>query len=332
MTLWGGKTDRFSRLLLNSSKATVNRILLHFFTFSLFAFPLCGDSSVRLQSDEPNLIGYRFEDDDVGHMDFKLSLKYPLFHRAEAPGTKLSLDWDRLSPRLYFAFTGRFAQYIGTRDSSPVISKRFNPKLISRLWLDEGKTWFDLAYEHESNGQSINTAAGFSQQRTYHQSKLEDPNFAKDSISRGWDFISATLEHKIYHQGWLFKAHWNFRHFLKDGLLQGAAEELWPFENVSLALSRRNVDGISFGLSTRYTRNWRWIQSQWVDLYYTTGTTHPFRRNTLVWTLGLQVGPMPVAIWGHHGYLSDLAAYHESSNAYGISFSLQSFLPWSWKK
>jgi len=294
--------------------------------------PLFGDSPVGLQSDEPNLIGYRIEDDDVGHMDFKLSLKYPLFHRAEAPGTPLTLTWDRLSPRFYFGFTGRFAQYIGTRDSSPVVAKRFNPKLISRFWLDEGKTWLDLAYEHESNGQSINTPAGFAQQRAYHVSKEEDPDFARDAISRGWDFLSASFEHQLIHQGWRFKARWNLRHFLSDGVLQGPAEEIWAFEGIGNSPSRRNLDGISLGLSTRYTREWRWVQSHWVDLHYTTGTTHPFEYSTLIWTMGLQLGPMPVAIWGHHGYLSDLADYHQSTNAYGISFSLQSFSPWSWKE
>jgi len=306
-----------------------------FFLFPCFLWTglaLEENSKVLLQSDEPNFIGYRVEDDDVGHMDFKLSLKYPLFHHAEAPGTPLSLTWDRLSPKLDFSFTGRFAQYIGTRDSSPVVAKRFHPKLISRWWLDKGDTALDLAYEHESNGQSINTAASFAQQRAYHAGKFEDPDFARDFISRGWDFLSATLQHQFRHQNWHFQSRWNFRHFYENGLLQGPLEEVWAFEGVTNAPSRKSVDGVSLGLFTRYLRDWHWLRSNWVDLHYTTGTTRPFEHNTLVWTLGLQLGPMPLAIWGHHGYLSDLADFYRPTNAYGISFSLQSFMPWSWKE
>src|SRR5258708_33525620 len=107
-------------------------------------------------------------------MDFKISVKYPLFN-------------DRLSKklpdsRLYFAFTGRWGQYIGDRYSSPVIAKRFNPKLFWRQNLNyvcqerkedgtlavskhcEGNpdkvpgTYIEAAIGHESNGQTISSA------------------------------------------------------------------------------------------------------------------------------------------------------------------------------
>jgi len=69
------------------------------------------------------------------------------------------------------AFTGRFAQYLGTRDSSPVVTKRLNPKLFYRQ-RTQGRDYFDIGYNHESNGQSINTLEGFEQAKA-------DPVFAK---------------------------------------------------------------------------------------------------------------------------------------------------------
>ena len=55
-------------------------------------------------------------------MDFKISVKYPVL--------KDLLSKALPDSGLYFAFTGRWGQYIGDRYSSPVIAKRFNPKLF----------------------------------------------------------------------------------------------------------------------------------------------------------------------------------------------------------
>ena len=41
---------------------------------------------------------------------------------------------DYSGPNFYFAATIRAGQYIGTRPSSPVISKRFNPLFAVRFW------------------------------------------------------------------------------------------------------------------------------------------------------------------------------------------------------
>lgn len=75
--------------------------------------------------------------------------------------------WDRLQPMLipfqkiglnefqpYIAFFGHFGQYIEVRESSPEISKRFNPKVFLRIAQKEHH-YLDLEYAHESNGQRI---------------------------------------------------------------------------------------------------------------------------------------------------------------------------------
>ena len=115
----------------------------------------------RLQLYEPISAGYTKDSDDVPFLDVTLSLKFRL-----AP----EFVQDR-NYRLFLAFTTRFGFYLGTRESSPVIGKTYNPKLIWRYIPESGtrassvgransverRGYLDLAYAHESNGQSINT-------------------------------------------------------------------------------------------------------------------------------------------------------------------------------
>ena len=108
-----------------------------------------GENDPKLKSHEPVLLGYTFDEDDEAFLDFKISLQYPIADKKlktyVADGTYFpnflkSICNNRLfeSCYPYFSFTGRFGQYIGTRDSSPVISKRFNPKLFLRFRFGEG--------------------------------------------------------------------------------------------------------------------------------------------------------------------------------------------------
>src|SRR5260221_11789185 len=80
-------------------------------------------------------VGYTKDSDDVGFLDLRLSLRFQVMPEL------MTRAMNGLSPGLgdnsglYFAFSGRFGQYIGTRDSSPVVEKRFEPKLFIRHWL-----------------------------------------------------------------------------------------------------------------------------------------------------------------------------------------------------
>jgi hypothetical protein len=69
--------------------------------------------SVHVQPYEPITFGYTKDSDDVGYVDFTLSLKYRF----------VPVRWTGPNDYLFLAFTGRFGFYIGTRPSSPVIGK-----------------------------------------------------------------------------------------------------------------------------------------------------------------------------------------------------------------
>ncbi|TNF39284.1 MAG: hypothetical protein EP315_00025, partial [Gammaproteobacteria bacterium] len=188
------------------------------------------DTPLKLQSYEPNTIGLTKDDNDVSYMDFKLSLMYPMFHTS-SPQDVWHSKWV---PMPYFAFTGRFGQYINTRDSSPVVSKRFNPKLFGRYWLDENKSYIDIGYAHESNGQRINSETLYQNLRDQYASNNENPDFANDSISRGWDYWEVTwkrvLNNEKIHSRKDIERHstsfyLNLKYFVDDGILQGMPEE-----------------------------------------------------------------------------------------------------------
>jgi len=157
---------------------------------------------------EPNYLGYTWQDDDVSFIDIGISLKYPLLpdHFALWRGCKRvdeDDDGSDVDPacaerwRAYLTFTGRSGFYAFSRDSGPVIAKTFNPKLLLRYTpnteekkafqtttrgeQEEYVSYVDLAYAHESNGQSIDSPEEYFAERR----QSSDRRFALDKVSRG---------------------------------------------------------------------------------------------------------------------------------------------------
>ena len=281
----------------------------------------------RLESYEPNLLGYTHDDNDVNYLDFKISLKYPIFHSGESqPSLK---GW---LPYPYLAFTGRFAQYINTRESSPVISKRFNPELFGRYWLNPGALddgeYIDIAYGHESNGQSIDSQAAYIEKRNSLIAAGEDPDFANDYISRGWDYLGATWKftrRNPFKKNADFSMYVGLRYFLEDGFLQGEQEEYNTWENDPEGKPRKSVDGIRLKLKhkTRFINN-EVFRSNKIFLSFTTGYDDTFDYNTYRAEWAVELKNVPLIIWASKGYNSDLAAYYKQVTSFGIGFEFVS--------
>lgn len=279
---------------------------------------------LKLQSYEPTTLGITFDDNDVSFMDFKLSQKYPMFH--DGRFDKDNPAWHHGLPYLYFAFTGRFGQYIGTRHSSPVVAKRFNPKLFGRYWFNSENDHLDIGYAHESNGQSITTLGAYEQQRAEFASEGQDPDFANDAISRGWDYLEATLKKGYRYADTKSYAYLNIKYFLPHGLLQGGAEEYNAWEGRSDGKPRKSVDGVSLLLKS--SRDFRFgpLIGDKYALIYTTGYKDMFRYHTLRLEATLKIGDIPVMLWYSDGYNSDLADYYKRVGSYGIALELKNFL------
>ncbi len=290
-----------------------------------------------LCSHEPTTVGFTKDSDDSGFMDFKLSVQYQLFPKWFTDLLQLANDDLAYNSALYLAFTGRFGQYIGTRDSSPVVGKRFNPKVFYRVWTDlDHEGYFDLTLlAHESNGQSISSADEYQAAR----SAQKKPEFADDQLSRGWDYLELAwkgvlkkvtndrtqkIERTLY-------SYVSLKKFLPHGPMQGRAEEYNTWENNPERKPRNRVNGIAGMLKFHEKGEWLTLfknvifQDVKVVLGYETGTRHPFRYSTGRFEFGTKFLQLPLTLWTQRGYNSDLAQYFKRVNSYGIQLDIGSF-------
>lgn len=286
--------------------------------------------SLKLQSYEPNTIGITHDDNDVSFMDFKISLKYPMFHKGEPNEKWQKAEWlNSWFPMPYFAFTGRFGQYINTRRSSPVISKVFNPKIFGRYWLDGG-SYIDAAYAHESNGQNINEQSTYINLQNEFVSLGENPEFANDYISRGWDYWELRWKSGTNLSNH-FTYYVNLKHYLNDGFLQGSSEEVNVWEAGFNEIQRRHVDGVT--LVAKYSKDYLnedgsrgFYSGHKIALLFTTGYRDAFEHNTTRVEYTWKFFDVPLMFWWSNGYNSDLIDYNQRVTSYGFALELRTFL------
>ena len=296
-----------------------------------------------LTSHGPNRMLGRMDANDISrlYLDFDVSMKYPLARRGmdqlfDAFSNWAGLDRERHYAQLYFAFSGRFSQYIASRKSSPVVSRRFNPELFARFWHNED-SYIDFGYAHESNGQQISTAEGFLQEAASYKAENQPGIFARDGISRGWDYYSFAWQERWYEfEGGDLLTRFSARHYLTDGLLQGAPEEynFWEGDGesaipVSLATlfdakPRNEYDGIALGLQYLTGNTCETVCIQKIDLTQTTGAGSPFRHNTTSLELTTDFFGLPLHLWARSGYNSDLVDYYDYTNSWGLGFEFVS--------
>ena len=248
--------------------------------------------SQLFRSYEPTQLGYTKDRGDDPFMDFTFSAMFPLplfagdypdpiRHRTDEPFFRPT---RYTGPNLYFAGTLRAGQYIGTRPSSPVVGKRFNPLLALRFWAQDlaGRresedNFLEFVYAHESNGQFIASPGRFHDQlRVYLNQAADAPSpdaatlarstalaSTRDNISRGWDYVGLQFARdwdSNFFDSWAPEATIGLRvklnYYLRQGLLQGDAEQFNAWEATPGGFTpdpegkaRQHVDGLSF----RYT-------------------------------------------------------------------------------
>ncbi len=318
------------------------------------------EAAPALCSYEPTTVGYTYDSDDSGFMDFKLSVRYQLFPDWLTRGQNYFFDHHvGYDSALYFAFTGRFGQYIKTRESSPVVEKLFNPKLFYRYWTDRTEeNYLDFAFAHQSNGQSIDSPAQY--QAALATAKNE--NEVKDQLSRGWDYWEIVWKKALYerpkptagptdprlsevckdvHEDISVKqacgkefpngidkeekkktsvvSYVGYKYFLTHGPLEGFQENYNTWENDPQGKRLDRVSGFSILL--------KWIiRSEYkVAGRFETGVRDAFQFKTYRLELGGKVEQLPVSVWWQTGYNSDLAQYYKKVHSYGIQAEIGSF-------
>lgn len=294
---------------------------------ALLLSPACFSKNYgHVQSYEPMYVGYTLDEDDVAFMDFKLSLTYPILHSGKPQGAALGF-----LPYPSFDFTGRFGQYLGTRSSSPVIGKRYNPEVTGRYWIAREDTSrhdsIDLIYGHESNGQSITTQDLYLQQQAVLASEGDDIKDADDYISRGWDYIGILWSHHFTTQNpkddamIFFKLH----HFLENGLLQGKQEEYQVWEDDPEGKRRKYIDGLSIEFKKNVDLNQEFMRSEKFFFRYVTGIENSFKYHTIRAEFSLTLGNLPIMVWSSYGYNSDLADYYRRLHSHGVAIEILGF-------
>jgi hypothetical protein len=310
-----------------------------------------------LQSYEPNAFGYTKNNDDAAYENFRLSVKFPL-----AP---MYLAAHLPNDHLYFAFTGAFAFYIGTRPSSPVVGQEYNPKLFwqhdipcredpftdSRSYGDgrsrevmasnadaehqgatkpvkRGTCYVTFGYNHSSDGQTIDTLSAFQEAVRSKGSVVA----ATDAISRGWDYLEVAgrviVDATENHRFTLYPA---AKFFLPHGLLQGRPEEIHDWEPITDGKQRKTVDGLSLlgKFQTHVGKDFDKCACGFGDakvaLRYLTGYQDPFKHGTVRLEVGIHILELPVTAWAQRGYMTDLAQYYRYVTGYGVQVEIGSF-------
>lgn len=279
-----------------------------------------------LTSDEPNLLGWTRDGyERSGFMDFTLSLRYPLFYEALGQGYRYNM-------LPFISFTSRMGQYMGTvRHSSPVVTKRFNPKLFLRfynqppadkeLWSDDnGLDYFDIGYAHESNGQYVDSPTLFAST----SASVGGDAIAQDYLSRGWDYLG--YKRHMYLRRWgMYSIDAEFRYFLTYGYLQKGIEEYFPWEGPRTVTHISQVDGMRLRMNFDFRRDW----FKGASLLYITGYRNPVKWNTARVELGFtplsNLLGVPIMLWGQTGYNNNIAQYYRKTWSIGLAAVFETF-------
>lgn len=275
----------------------------------------------RLDAYEQNHLGWTRDDNSVdsGYMDAQMSFKF----RAWEGGTD-----ERFAA--FFAFSTRFSQYIETIESSPVVGKRYNPLLFLRTNVDRRQGYLDIGLAHESNGQSITTEEAYLAERQKYADSDGEPEFARNSISRGWDYVFTDWTHC-----WLrcsddyaidgigrFTTKLKFQYYLDDGPFQGNPEEYNDWEGGS-EQHRKEYDGLALTSDFRINSGCLGIDGFGCSISweYRTGYDGAFDNSTNRLQLAVDkfwVLP-PIGFWMQTGYNSSLVDYYRSVDSVGIA-------------
>lgn len=292
------------------------------------AAPAPGEPKVqhvpKLVSDEPNTLGVA-EDSYDGHpyMDFNISVRHPISYGTRVEGrTRYAGTWMP-----YLSFTARASQYF-TRRSAPVVTKRFNPKLIvrvyqseppegKRIWVDDSALdYYDFGYAHESNGQYVNSAAAFDAVAT----NFGSTNAAQDYIHRGWDYVDFR-RHSHWRVDRRASLDIELKYFLNRGLLQHDITEIYPWEVQPSVTHIRQVDGIRVTAGFELGEDWfKNARLSWITGYRQVAHYNTVRIESTFVPLSHYLG-VPIILWAQSGYNSSVARFYQRSSYVGMAFS-----------
>lgn len=318
------------------------------------SFPIQKDV-FHLKAYEPFRVGYSCADGEGaslkkscannGFMDFFISVEYPFFefyseYLNSLLNDKLHINsTTQLLPVPVITFSSRFAQYIATRRSSPVVSKSFNPKLLLRWGKPDDNYRLEIGYAHESNGQSISDSLAYFRERAVDSTQEVESGFpyfsmeTDEKLSRGWDFFDANYRLFLNVYRSRFTLFGNYKYFFPVGIIQGSADNKRKWEATGLNIKRQEVDGLFFSVEYQYNVVWYILEfpRKWkrdtptfgnprLLLSARTGIKNSFDYNTIRTEISFDILGFPISLYYQKGFLNDLSMYYHDGNTIGASF------------
>lgn len=276
--------------------------------------PASPDSMV-VETNEPLFAGASLRDGKWS-LEYLLSVRLPMGE----PGW-----WKPFSPdQVYLlGLTLQGSQELGL-PSSPVIGKRFHVQALPMIW-DRGDWYFGLSpYGHESNGQSVESAAVFDAlvaelDAAKNVSPSQAYDFARARLSRGWDLTEFSIGRRLDLEPLVFQLRLKASVPHDKGIFQEDSEETADFEDVEVD-HRREVNGLQVSTAIKYTPS---CCSDGLRLWlaYETGTHDPLQRHSINTTVGVPLCVVIVQFMFGHGYANDLAEFNRKTTDWALVFA-----------
>lgn len=293
-------------------------------------------NAIRMETDQPNYLGYTASNSGPNYYDFFVSLKAQI-SVAKFTGEPENLNSDHM---LYFGFNFHAGFYLGSVDSSPVIGKRFNPYLryvwfnipfVMKTRHDQNVEYVDVELGHLSNGQIVDSLDKYN-----HQLALanQDATFANNYISRSWEYlelrkhgfhaytVTATTGNDNSDTGIAYDI--ALRKYMT--LFSDTQERQWDFEpqRNNKATDIQQVSGLRLGLRID-TPEWYYVKNPTVmwESGFPLGKYTSQRLSVDIWPRYLSGYGTTVIAWVRTGYNESLATYFQSSRSFGIAFTFE---------
>jgi outer membrane phospholipase A len=256
----------------------------------------------KLRSNEPNYFVLAKDNHDQWHNEFNLSIQYPLHRFSERN-------------ELLLIYSGTYDFYFGSRKSSPVVSRRQNPGVAIHHDFDtnnQQSAQIRVGWYHESNGQIIDT-----------KEEYDRREFAKDYISRGWDYTGINYHYYF----WDVKQELDLRLYCDcqaAGLDEGREDQIF-WTQVDEQPSINDYDGIRWKIDfgeLRFGSN-KYIKPR-VEFKLGNRDTKALENvSTKLTFYELFYPQSPFTLFFFNGYGKEIATYHERNSYIGFGFELR---------
>lgn len=297
----------------------------------------------RLSADEPNYFVYATPiDDDIDddrHLEFFLSLKYPLVDQwfkdlqddFKRKGTDIGDFQNAVTPdRMLLHYSGLYDFYAvdtDRYDSAPVISRRQNPGVSFEYDYSEGRKTLRVGWFHESNGQQMESDE---LERFLQNREEEGEDYALATVSRGWDYAMIRwASNSLLYEDPLDREWFNYAietRFYCDcqgfGFVDGREDAIWWEEDTSTEIT--DFDGLRVMAERSFLVDAVSDISLDARLDLQTGLESSFGQYLSGrLTLGAKFDNLRLTAFYFNGYGRDLSTYHLRTEYAGFGLELR---------